>query len=295
MKRKFIATLLALSCLAASLTGCGKEENVDLTLSQVLGAISDDTNLDELMAVGNTIAIIQDGEEEELDFMQSVDKLETYMNLANTLSERGIKPAEEATASIKELYGSLSAEDVEIIIDSLNDESLSDVEKARIEAGLSYVLANDQAWIMGNGLEIAEELLIRVLKAAACQASGLEVENYTSCTIGAQTSADSGYISTIKVNDPVSGATLEYYLDDGNKPLAQAAYTLYNIQGLDGTEDYNEVVGYINEALYDAKIAAVAGVNVEDATISSAKRESEAKQYVYTLTTPTTTQPTEQE
>lgn len=295
MKRKFIATLLALSCLAASLTGCGKEENVDLTLSQVLGAISDDTNLDELMAVGNTIAIIQDGEEEELDFMQSVDKLETYMNLANALSERGIKPAEEATASIKELYGSLSAEDVEIIIDSLNDESLSDVEKARIEAGLSYVLANDQAWIMGNGLEIAEELLIRVLKAAACQASGLEVENYTSCTIGAQTSSDSGYISTIKVNDPVSGTTLEYYLDDGNKPLAQAAYTLYNIQGLDGTEDYNETVGYINEALYDAKLAAAAGISVKDATIASAKKESEAKQYVYTLTTPTTTQPTEQE
>lgn len=295
MKKKVMALLLAVTCLVTSLSGCGKEENIDLSLEQVLTSIANDTNLDELMEVGNTIAIIQNGKEEELDFMESVSRLETYMNLANTLSARGIKPAEEVTPAIKELYSSLTAEDVEILIESLNEESLSDVEKARIEAGLSYVLANDQAWIMGNGLEIAEELLIRVIKAAACQASGLEVENYTSCTIGAQTSSDSRYISTIKVNDPVSGTTLEYMLDVGNRPLAQAAYTLYNIQGLDGTEEYGEVVSYINEALSDAKVAAAAGVKVDDAMISSAKKESEAKQYIYTLTTPTTTQPTDQQ
>lgn len=293
MKKRFFAMMLAITMIASGLAGCSKEEKVDFSLEEVLTALASETNIDELMEAGNTIAIIQNEEEQEVDFMESVSKLETYMNLANALSARGIKPAEETTDAIKGLYGSLSAEDVEVLIESLNDESLSDVEKARVEAGLSYVLATNQAWIMGNGLEIAEELLIRVIKAAACQASGLEVENYTSCTIGAQTSSDSGYISTIKVNDPVSGTTLEYYLDDGNKPLAQAAYTLYNIQGLDGTEDYNETVGYINEALYDAKLAAAAGISVKDATIASAKKESEAKQYVYTLTTPQTTQPTE--
>lgn len=226
MKKRFFAMMLAITMIASGLAGCSKEEKVDLSLEEVLTALAGETNIDELMEAGNTIAIIQNEEEQEVDFMESVSKLETYMNLANALSARGIKPAEEPTDAIKGLYGSLSAEDVEVLIESLNDESLSDVEKARVEAGLSYVLATNQAWIMGNGLEIAEELLIRVIKAAACQASGLEVENYTSCTIGAQTSSDSGYISTIKVNDPVSGTTLEYYLDDGNKPLAQAAYTL---------------------------------------------------------------------
>ncbi len=294
MKRKFFAMLLALS-MVVGLTACGKDEGIDLTLEQVLTAIADDTNLDELMKAGNTIAIIQDGEEQEVDFMESVNKLETYIKLANTLSERGIKPAEQTTDAIQELYGSLSIEDIEVLIESLSDESLSDVEKARIEAGLSFILANNQEWIMENGLEIAEELLIRVIKAAACEASGLEVENYTSCTIGAPSSSDSGYISTIKVNDPVSGTTLEYQLDDGNKPLAQAAYALYNIQGLDGTESYNEVIVYIDGALYIAKVATAAGVELDENEISSSKKEADAKKYIYTMTTPQSTGTTEQE
>lgn len=288
--KKVFALLTALA-LTVSLAACSnKDDEINCTLEEVLASYADNTNLDELMANGAAIELVSpEGEveaPEETSFMEQVNELEAYISLSKRLENLGIKPATTSTEETSAKYADLSADEIELLIESLNDEGLTDVERARVKAGLSCILAENQEWIMSNGVKISEELLKRTIKAAACQVSGLEVEYYNSCKISARNqSKESDYIGTVEVYDPISGTTLNYEIASGNGAIAQAADVLYGIQVLEGDESYETVVDYCGQALDATKVAVAAGVKLEDDQIKSEKKVKDAKKLILEMDT----------
>ena len=292
--KKLIALALTLSALTYSLSGCNQDAEIPYTLDEVLASFAEETNLDELMTVGENIQIIISEESKEKDFMESVNKLEEYIALSNDLAAIGIKPAETSTVLTAEKYANLDIEDVKLLIETLQENTITDVEKARITAGLSYVLTQNKEWISTNGLNISEELLKRVVKASACEASGLEIEYYTSCKIGARKySKESSAIGEIEVIDPISNATLTYQIANDNGALTTACEVLYNIQALETDESYETIVSYCSQALDTAKIAIAAGVELDGSTIKSETKINEAKKLILQKNAPEQTETNE--
>ncbi len=288
--KKFFALTLALA-MTIGLAGCSKDEEIPYTLEEILTTLSDDTNVDELMAIGDDIQIIMPEETQEIDFMESVSKLEAYIELSNDLAALGIRPAETSTDAIAEKYSNISIEDARLLLETLSSDEITDVEKARVKAGLSYVLSQNKDWITNNGLNISEELLKRVIKAAGCEASGLEVEYYNSCKISARNySVESSYIGEMEITDPISNTTLTYQIANNKGALTDATTVLYNIQALEDDETYETVVDYCNQALTASKIAIAAGVDLDDNTIKSESKTSDAKKLILEMYTPEATE-----
>ncbi len=286
MRRRLTAALLAL-LMTFGLTSCKDEENTEIpyTLEEVLTAFASSTELDEVMTYGASIEISETTSDKtttyEMDFMDSVNKLEDYIALINELKALGIEPSETSTPDTINKYSNLTLEEVELLVDSLDSE-LTDVEEARIRAGLAYVSNSYQQWIKENGLAISEELLLRLVKASICDASGLEPMYFTSCTINPQgTTTDKSKSATVKLTDPISGKTLDYDItNQKDDPLQIAVTTLYNIQSLDENVSYETIVTYCNDTLLTTKLAVAAGVELSNDTIYSDEKTKDAKKKI---------------
>ena len=301
IRTRLAALGLALTMVIA-MAGCSKEnENIPFTLEEILSSYSDNTQLDDLFAQENAVISMpkENDENEDVKIKDCVTQLEEYISLANTLSALGIKPAETTTEEIKNQYSNLTSDEIALLIESLNDGSLTDIESARVKAGLAYVLTTQQGWIVEHGRDITEEVLKDVIKAAACEASGLEIEYFRDCTISSQNNDKSDirtandYIGTVTIKDPISGSALEYDIVYGkDSALYDAAGVLYKIQSIgDEATSYEDIVNLCTEGLNATKIAVAAGVKLEGTALSSETKASDAKTLI--LTAASATEPTE--
>lgn len=296
IRKRCMALLTALT-LTIGIAGCAEEKDgeIPFTLQEVLESYADDTNLDDLMAIGDTIQLSTlEADRVEADLMKSVATLEEYIAISNSLTALGIVPTESSTPETISQYQNITTDEVKLLIETLASSECTDIEKARVAAGLSYLADYYQDWIGENGLTISEELLKRVIKSAGCEASGLEIEYYDSCKIGSRNhNVESDYISEMEINDPVSGATLSYEIADDKGAISEVAEILYNIQGLEADESYETKLNYCKQALEATKVAIAAGVELEDNQITSEKTAKEAKQLILEMTAPSATTATE--
>lgn len=289
LRKKLLALLLATTAMM-NLSSCGSQnEEIPYTFEEVLTMFSNDTNVDELMAVGNQI-IITDEEKtpEEVDFLASIQELEKRVSFSEKLEEAKISTLEEVSDELKELYGELTIDEATVLLESLNDESLTPVAIERLRAGLAYLAAENKEWIKNNGLNISEELLKRVVKAGACEISGLEVDYYGKCTIVPST-AESDYLGKLNISDPVSGSTLEYEIPRNGNVMSDAVALLYNLQGLDNPS-YKEIIDYCENSLETSKVAVAAGAKLDGDTVDSKLSSNDAKRLILEKATPSTTE-----
>lgn len=293
MKKRFLSLILALSMMP-SLSACGSEnETIPYTFDEVVTMFSDTTNLDELMTISDPITIYSEDESEELDFSTAIKELEERIKLSQELSSAGVKASEEATDTLKEKYSNLTFDDIKLLLDSLATDDLKDVEEARIKAGLSLIAAQNQNWLQTNGLNISEKLLKSVIKAAACEASGLEIEYYDACSISAEPNAkNENQRKYVQLTDPISEEKIEYEIVSplfGDNILAAALNTLYNIQSLD-KPSYDSALTYCQDALECSKLMAASKVELNSKDeISSEKSSKDAKTLILEKAAPSAT------
>lgn len=287
--KRIFSLLVALGMVLVLAACSAEDENIPYTFSELLTTLADDTNVDELMdAERKNLAQTAEEGVEVQSYLEQVNELEEKLALAKKLESLGIKPSKDATEQIYEKYGDITAADVELLLEALNNNETSDIEKARIRAGLGLIAANTQSWIKDNGLGISEGLMLRILKAAGCEVSGLEEQYFDSCIVGPRINdAKAAYIGNMTITDPVSGASLQYGLGNtSDSALYAAAVILYDMQSLTAEEiTYDTASAYCEEALEAAKIALAAGVVLEDGTISSEETSKEARQYIMEMAT----------
>lgn len=293
--RKKIMSLVLASTMIMGLAACAnKNEEIPYTFEELLTEFSDETNLDELMSQDSKIEIKEPTKEnpdqtESVNFLDSVNELEQRMNFSLLLEDADIELSENASEELIKQYSQISIDEAKILLESLSKDDLSPVERERIKAGLSYLATNNKDWIINNGLKISEELLKRVIKGAACEVSGLEVEYYDSCSISSQSSSEP-LKARISVEDPISGVTLYYEMTKNidNNAILAATNALYNCQGLE-SPSYKEIFGSCEEALEASKIALAAGVELDDEKITSKLKPNAAKEKILEkVATPTT-------
>lgn len=294
--RKKIASLVLATTMIMGLAACSnKDEEIPYTFGELLTEFSGETNLDELMAKGSKIEIVEPTKENpdqtaEVDFLASVDELEQRMDFSTLLEEADIELSENASEELIKQYSEISIDEAKILLESLSKDDLSPVEQERIKAGLSYLATDNENWIINNGLKISEELLKRVVKAAACEVTGLEVDYYDSCKIVPE-SSDEDFEGKVTINDPVSGATLSYEMvgDSKKNAIYAATNTLYNCQRLENPS-YKEIFESCEAALEASKIAIAAGAKLDDEQITSELKPSDAKAKVLEKVAPATSE-----
>ena len=283
--QKIAAGVGALVITLTSLAACGKENEERVqTFDTLIESYSDNTLLDEILALNEDISIIdaQSTETEKVDFSESVSRLENYMNIVSEMNKLGIEPKEQASEETIEKYSELTEDEVKELIELHKSEEGSDIEKIRIKAALGYINQKYRTWIQNNGLEISEELLKKSIKAAACQVSGLEPENYNDCSISSQTKPEGlRPLATITINDKESQDTLEYEISYIRHDYIyyDAINTLYSIQSLSET-DFDSIFNYCDQALTNVKLMIVSGVVSEDDAIKPEQHITVAKRLI---------------
>lgn len=279
IRKKISALLLALTMTIGFLSGCDKkEELVPYTLDEILSSFYNDTNLDDLMALDENILLKEDEETKERNFSESIKQLEDYIDLIAKFNSLGIAPTPLYTHIIEDTYSDLTPEEVNLLLESLSDSSIQDIVSLRIKTGIGFKHQQYKEWIENNGIKLSEELLKRVIKAAACETSGLEIKYYNSCTIGAGQSNPNAK-TQIKILDPESNATLEYSIDN-NTILSDAVKLLYEIQSTESAT-YDETLSYAIKALNLAKLATAADIELEESsTITCNRNKTQARQYI---------------
>ena len=280
IRNKVFSLFLTLSITLGLLSACGKttEEPIMYTLDEILSSFSNETNLDELMALNETISLREDDTTKDKDFYESIKQLENYINLIAKFNSLGIEPTPLYTHTIEDTYSDLSPEEVDLLLDSLLDQDLKDVVELRIKTGIGYKHQQYKTWIENNGLKLSEELLKKIVKAATCEVSGLEIKYYNSCTISAGRSNPNSK-TQVKVLDPESNASLEYSIDN-NTILSDAIKLLYKIQSTESAT-YDETLSYTIKSLNLAKLAVAADFNLENKNIITCNNnKTEARQYI---------------
>ena len=279
IRNKISALLLALAMIIGILSGCDKkEELVPYTLDEILSSFSNDTNLDDLMALDEVILVKEDEETKERNFFESIKRLEDYIDLIAKFNSLGIAPTPLYTHIIEDTYSDLTPEEVNLLLESLSDSSIQDIVSLRIKTGLGFKHQQYKEWIENNGLKLSEELLKKIVKAATCEVSGLEIKYYNSCTISAGQSNPNSK-TQVKVLDPESNASLEYSIDN-NTILSDAIKLLYKIQSTESAT-YDETLSYTIKSLNLAKLAVAADFNLENKNIITCNNnKTEARQYI---------------
>lgn len=218
---------------------------VKTTLEDTLKRNNENTLLDEIIYfdgnIGDKINDINSNLEVEelnpnynIDLLLCINQLERYINLNSKIknlnyeNKNEINEVDEATK--EELFNNKNnIEYVENLINKFNDKNTTDIEKARTYQKLTYLNKYYETYVTNNGLTIVENLLKKVLKGLACEASGLEVDYYDNCKISANENIIREYIT---VTDPVSGAEYIYKIGPRSKIVNTILNDLYKIQEL---------------------------------------------------------------
>ena len=280
IRNKVFSLFLTLSITLGLLSACGKttEEPIMYTLDEILSSFSNDTNLDDLMALDESILLKEDEETKERTFSESIKQLEDYIDLIAKFNSLGIAPTPLYTHMIEDTYSDLTPEEVNLLLESLSDSSIQDIVSLRIKTGIGFKHQQYKEWIENNGIKLSEELLKKVIKAAACETSGLEIKYYNSCTIGAGQSNPNAK-TQIKILDPESNATLECNIDN-NTILSDAVKLLYEIQSIESAT-YDETLSYTIKALNLTKLATAADIELDESrTITCNRNKTQAMQYI---------------
>ena len=283
MKKKTLSVLLAMTIMA-ELTACGKkDEDIPYMYNDVLETFADNTNLDELMESANPITIGSEEEKEEISFSEAVSQLEERLDLSQKFSSEKIEPTNEISDTLKDQFSNISYDEIKVLLDSLKTDDLKDVEKTRINTGLSWLATKNEEWINTNGLNIAENLLKNIIKASVCEVSGLELEHYDRCTISAEPHKNDEDRNTyIELTDPLSEKVIGYYhidLTDDNV-LTAATKKLYSLQRQENPS-YDTILSYCQSALDYAKLVAASGVELTKKNeITAATSSKEAKKLI---------------
>lgn len=281
--QKIAAGIGALVIMFTSLAACSKENKKSVqTFDALIDSYNDNTLLDEILALNEEFSILEATETQEVDFSESVNKLETYMNIIAEMNELGIEPTEQSSEETIEKYSELTEEEVRELLEIHKSGEKTDIEKLRIKAALGYINQKYRNWIQNNGLEISEELLKKAIKAATCQVSGLEPENYNDCSISSQTQKEVFKpLAVITINDKESQDTLVYEIPyiPHDYVYYYAINTLYDIQSSSET-DFDSIFNYCDQALTYVKLMIVSGVVLEDDAIKPYEHITVAKQLI---------------
>lgn len=287
--KKLTSIALAIGILAC-FASCSKDgdEELSYTFDEILSVCADDTNIDELMKEGSKFEITTvEGEKEQVDFLKAVEELETRLDFNKKMAEANIASSKNISNELKEIYKENGIEDASLLLADLESDDLSQIEKGRVRTYLAYLSATNKNWLNNNGLNISKELLMRIVKAAGCEASGLEEQYYTNCTIS-PIYVNEQFMGKLAVDDPLSETVITYQIPNSGDVISDATLTLYNMQGLDNPS-YAEVISYCEKTLETSKLAVAAGVEITNGQIDSKLNAKEAKQLILEKTAPSTT------
>ena len=267
---------IVLASLIIAISSCSKKELLEPSLETVIENFEDETLLDEVIA-------ISDEKSETEASIENINKLEQRIKLIEEIEKLRLKESEDTSEVLKQQYESLSEEEITLLIGVLKGKDAKPVELKRIEAGLVYIANEYKNWVRETGTEIAEDLMKKACKQAACEISGMEPEYYNEWKIGV-VDADN-FTNDIECVDPKSKKSIRYELKD---IYLFASNTLCNIQGLDAKDDYKTVNKYCVEALNYAKLICASGAELKEDWFSDIlkpqKREDKAKEKVIALT-----------
>lgn len=283
--KRFFALLTSLS-LVVALAGCSNQkQEYDITLDEVLGYLSDETNFDESLHFAPKIGLSYDEHgKREVVLQNAISQLENTIEMITLFQQARITPTTEATSEIVAKYSNKTFDDLKLLLESYQGNELSDIERARLKAGLSYVYGLEQQWIEENGLYISEQALTILIKAAACEASGLEEEYIASCEIIPEDN-NSKSLGTVKITDPVSNEILSYSINRDSSPISSALALLNDIQ-TSSDEDFSSIYGKCVKTLDITKLSIAAGIVSDNGVIKSEKTTQDAKRLLLTISQP---------
>lgn len=244
-----LAAVLLISSIIDEIAERFSKDEIPTSVEDVLEEYSEKTLLDDVI-------ILAEGADDAS--LENIAKLENYLEIVEELEELGLKENKEPTQETIDKYSDLAEDEVKTLIEVLEKEDAKPVELERIKAGLSYLKAEYKNWISTTGLEVAEDLLKKSIKQAACDISGLEIENYNLWKISPATIIING--ETVTATDPESKAELIYHLDD---IYEDADVTLCKIQDLSKDSKYKEISKYCHKALDTAKIICASGAELD--------------------------------
>ncbi len=276
-KKRFLSLALALTMMISLVSCSKKDETIPYTFGEVLEMFADDTNLDELMEVAQPISITEEESNKEMELSEAIKSLEVRLQINDVFIQNGIAANQQQTPDKNDKYSNLSPDDAKILLESLEKDNLSDIEKLRICAGLSQAATDNKKWLQDNGLPISEALLKAVIKAAVCEYSGLEIENYNSCFIGSAPNKNEEPITPIVLKDPESAYELTYNIPvNRQNPLSDALRTLYVVQKT-GDHSFDFAIHWCKQALECSKLIATSGVELDDNFLVSTESPKDAR------------------
>lgn len=256
---KALALMLGVGVVFGT-TGCifnNTAPTIDQTVESTISQTAQDTYLDEVFMDDNddqaSLSELStlEGALERYDLLKEVDFGDEHYN---DLSEE-----DKATAN------ALSTEDIELLIEELDKDDLSIVDKSRVLQQLFYLRNDAQGEIEEKGITISTNALKRGIKAAACEATGLEAEYYDYVSIDAADQSPS--VLGLTVTDPVSGASTHINVEY-DSIYGKMIHQIYDLQVLDNPS-FDDIREQTEESLNLVKVSAYSGVTLSGDTMTS--------------------------
>lgn len=226
--------------------------DVDANILEIVNNNADEIYLDDILNDNNNkIEVVclndlltNESNKTKITLKDGISKLDTYLHMYNKIDfvnsiDKNIvsnlkKEDNEYYNKIMNEVINYSEEDINNLIEQLENDKLTAIERSRIETKLVFLKDCYARWISKNGLEIAEEYLLINIKAIACNLVGLEAKDYNKCTITIPESnqnktkaKDKYYIIDVKEN----GVTFKCVVKGNEEdPLYACLRELVNIQ-----------------------------------------------------------------
>lgn len=285
-KKKLFGGALLL-CTTAFLSGCAKEyEKIDASVSDVVAYNSDNSNLDEVFELNEEISIheidtdsLTDGldkvitEKVKCSFVDSLSRLENYLDLAWKIEDLELKDTEELkkiddAETIREL-NEMTYEQIVDMLESYEKDDLSDLESIRVKQKIVFLRDYYQAWITKNGLNISEALLKKTIKSGVCYAVGLEPEFYGCCSITPKGDLTRASVTLV---DPVTENKFTYSINGDADIIHSAINLLCEVQEMKSDIEftkYKEILGGCSNSIEHTKLCVQSGCYLDGKDINS--------------------------
>lgn len=179
--RNALSTLLAAS-LAFTLVGCGKKQTAEIKTMETVVGENSNSLIDEAFSKKITITNI-DGDSVTVDVLTALTMLESAIDTHQKIQELTSGNDYSNITESELIEKSLTEDEIEALITSLEDNKLSEQEKYIIKGKLKHIDKKIESFITITGDDILEEAIKLQIKSDYCEVSDLSSDEIDCCTI----------------------------------------------------------------------------------------------------------------
>lgn len=260
--------ILSIILLSGGLYSCASDDPaIKEPIETSVSANKENSNMDYVLSM--------DAEENDEGTLENLSTLEEQVNIYKLLDDLDLgDDYKELAQESKEELQELSLEDIKLLVESLDSDNLTEIERARVEQNLSYLKTYTAEKIDKDGRKIVLDGLFRSVKGAACEYVGLEVEYFSSVTILGQKSDSADLL--LSVSDPISGKVVDVKVDN-HSIYGDMIYKIYDMQS-ESNPSFDDTMKDVSESLDLIKISCYSGVKAKKTILGNELMTSEVKE-----------------